>query len=74
MADRIPGAQFVELEGDLHQPWLGDSEALCSEIEGFVTGVRPHRPEPGLVGDLQSDIESSTLVAHDLGNRRWAEV
>lgn len=75
MADRIPGAHFVELEGDLHQPWLGDSEAVCGEIEGFVTGVRPHRPEPGVVrAILQSDIESSTLVAHELGNRRWADL
>lgn len=37
MADRIPGAQFVELDGDDHVMWVGDSEAVCCEIETFVT-------------------------------------
>jgi hypothetical protein len=75
MAGRIPGARFVELDGDEHILWLGDSEALCGEIEGFVTGIRPHMPEPGVVrAILQSDIEGSTLLANDLGNERWADL
>ena len=75
MADRIPGARFVELDGDEHTLWLGDSEALCGEIEGFVTGIRPHTPEPGVVrAILQSDIEGSTVLANDLGNERWADL
>ena len=57
------GARFVELDGDEHILWLGDSEALCGEIEGFVTGIRPHTPEPGVVrAILQSDIEGSTVL------------
>jgi DNA-binding SARP family transcriptional activator/pimeloyl-ACP methyl ester carboxylesterase len=36
MAERIAGARFVELAGDDHIMWLGDVEALCSEIERFV--------------------------------------
>lgn len=75
MADRIPGARFVELDGDEHIPWLGDSEALCAEIEEFVTGIRPHTPEPGVVrAILQCDIEGSTVLANDLGNERWADL
>jgi pimeloyl-ACP methyl ester carboxylesterase len=75
MADLIPGARFVELDGDEHILWLGDSEALCGEIEGFVTGIRPHTPEPGVVrAILQSDIEGSTVLANDLGNERWADL
>lgn len=36
IADHISGARFVELAGDDHVMWLGDVEALCSEIERFV--------------------------------------
>lgn len=41
MAELIPGTRFVELEGDDQVMWLGDLEALCGEIEHFITGVRP---------------------------------
>jgi pimeloyl-ACP methyl ester carboxylesterase len=41
MAERIPGARFVELQGDDHVLWLGDLEAPCGEIEHFITGVHP---------------------------------
>lgn len=37
MAERIPGARFVELEGEDHVMWVGDIERLCGEIERFVT-------------------------------------
>ncbi len=75
MAGLIPGARFVELEGDDHVLWLGDIEALCGEIEHFLTGVRPAAPEPGAVMTiLHCDIEGSTLLAHKLGDERWADL
>ena len=75
MAERIPGARFVELEGGDHVMWLGDVEALCGEIEHFITGVRPAAPEPGAVMTiLQCDIEGSTLLAQTLGDERWADL
>jgi len=75
LADRIPEARFIELEGDEHIPWLGDVEALCIEIEHFVTGVRPHAPEPGVVrAILHCDIERSTPLARRLGDARWADL
>jgi DNA-binding SARP family transcriptional activator len=36
MAERIPGARFVELVGEDHIMWVGDIEPLCAEIERFV--------------------------------------
>ena len=36
IAEHVDDARFVELEGDDHIMWLGDSEALCAEIERFV--------------------------------------
>jgi len=67
MAEQIPGGRFVELEGDDHILWLGDVEALCGEIEQFITGIRPARPEPGAVTTiLQCAVESSTRLAREL--------
>jgi pimeloyl-ACP methyl ester carboxylesterase/DNA-binding CsgD family transcriptional regulator len=43
MAERIPGARFIELAGDDHVMWVGDVEALCAEIEMFLTGSKPRR-------------------------------
>jgi pimeloyl-ACP methyl ester carboxylesterase len=39
IAEHVEGARFVELDGHDHILWLGDSEALCAEIERFVLGV-----------------------------------
>jgi pimeloyl-ACP methyl ester carboxylesterase/DNA-binding CsgD family transcriptional regulator len=38
LADRIPGATFVELAGDDHFPWRGDSFALATAVERFLGG------------------------------------
>jgi hypothetical protein len=40
VAERIPGATFVELPGVDHLPFVGDQDALLDEIEGFLTGSR----------------------------------
>jgi pimeloyl-ACP methyl ester carboxylesterase len=75
LAERIPGARFIELTGDEHLPWLGDAEALCAEMEQFVTGVRPQAREPGVVrAILLCDLEGSTTLAHRLGDERWADL
>jgi DNA-binding SARP family transcriptional activator/pimeloyl-ACP methyl ester carboxylesterase len=39
MAERIEGAHFVELEGDDHLLYVGDTDAICREIETFLVGV-----------------------------------
>jgi pimeloyl-ACP methyl ester carboxylesterase len=44
MAERIPGARYVELPGADHLPWIGDVEPIVAEIQELVTGTRP---EPG---------------------------
>ena len=33
-ADQIPGARYVELSGDDHLPWVGDSEAIVERSSG----------------------------------------
>jgi class 3 adenylate cyclase len=75
LAERIPGARFIALAGDEHLPWLGDAEALCAEIEHFVTGIRPAVREPGVVrAILLCDLEGSTKLARTLGDERWTDL
>jgi DNA-binding SARP family transcriptional activator/pimeloyl-ACP methyl ester carboxylesterase len=40
MAERIAGARFVELDGDDHLLWVGDSAAICREIESFLIALK----------------------------------
>jgi class 3 adenylate cyclase len=72
IAERIPNARFVELEGVDHIPFMGDSDAIVDEVEEFVTGVRPP-PESELVlaTVLFTDIVDSTGRAAELGDHRW---
>jgi len=72
MAEHIPGAKFVELEGGDNMYSLGDSEALIGEIEEFLTGER-HRVEADrmLATVLFTDICNSTEHAARMGDRGW---
>jgi class 3 adenylate cyclase/pimeloyl-ACP methyl ester carboxylesterase len=75
LADRIPGSRFIELPGSAHAPWFGDTERFCTEVEHFVTGVRPVEREPGAVRTiLHCDIVDSTARAVSLGDERWSEL
>ena len=75
MAKYISGAKLVELVGEDHTPWVGDTDALVDEIEEFLTGIR-HGPEPDriLATVLFTDIVGSTKRAAELGDRDWREV
>ena len=42
VAERIPGAKFVEMSGVDHLPFVGDQDSLVDEIEEFLTGDRQH--------------------------------
>ncbi len=48
LAEHIPGARYVELEGSDSLFSVGDSEAILGEIEEFLTGTR-HEREPDRV-------------------------
>ena len=68
MAERIPGAKYVELSSPDHAPWVGNTDAIVDEIEEFVTGVR-RGPEHDrvLATVLFSDIVDSTRHAPSWG-------
>jgi len=44
IAERIPGARFIELAGDDHIPWVGDIDSIVDPIQEFLTGGRPTSP------------------------------
>jgi class 3 adenylate cyclase len=72
MASKIPGARYVELEGDDNMFSLGDSEAVIGEIEEFLTGTRHERePDRMLATVLFTDICESTARAAEMGDRGW---
>jgi class 3 adenylate cyclase len=75
MASQIPDAVLVELPGDDHLPWAGDSEAVVGEIEEFLTGVRKAaEPDRVLATVLFTDIVGSTARAADLGDAAWTDL
>jgi pimeloyl-ACP methyl ester carboxylesterase/class 3 adenylate cyclase len=75
VAERIPGARFVELPGIDHIPFLGDWESLAGEIEEFLTGARSAVEwDRVLTTVLFTDIVGSTSVAARLGDRAWREL
>ncbi len=75
VADRIPGARFVEFSGNDHLPFVGDQDAILDEMEEFLTGVR-HRIEPDTV--LATVLVGRIVGVKDhvdrLGQDRWLEL
>ncbi|HYM55360.1 MAG TPA: adenylate/guanylate cyclase domain-containing protein, partial [Solirubrobacteraceae bacterium] len=75
LAERIPGALYVELEGIDSFPFVGDSEAIVEEIEGFLTGVRGGGElERALLTVMFTDIVDATGHAARLGDGRWRDL
>jgi class 3 adenylate cyclase len=75
IAERIPGAKLVMLEGSDNLMVAGDSDAILDEIEEFLTGTRQERaPDRVLATVMFTDIVDSTRRASELGDRRWREL
>ena len=75
LAEHIPDSKFVELTGDDHLWWVGDSEAIIDEVEEFLTGVRTG-PDPDrvLATVLFTDIVGATERAVELGDSAWRDL
>ena len=72
LAARIPGARFIELEGEDHVPF-DDPDQIVDEVEEFLTGVRPApHSDRVLATILFTDLVGSTALAQDLGDAPWA--
>jgi class 3 adenylate cyclase len=69
VAEKIPGAKFVELPGQDHLPFVGDQDAVLDEVEEFLTGVR-HRAEPETV---LATILYARVVDHEAHEKRFGD-
>lgn len=64
LANRIPHSKFVELPGNDHCFWVGDTFRVLAELQAFVTGIRPTkqvRPSLSTAHYSKIDIESTML-------------
>jgi DNA-binding SARP family transcriptional activator/pimeloyl-ACP methyl ester carboxylesterase len=74
IAERIPGARFVELAGDDHVPWV-DADQIVDEVEEFLTGTRPPpRADSVLTTLLVTEIAASAQRERELGERHWRQL
>ena len=74
VAELIPGARFVEIEGDDHLAHMGDADELIDEIEEFLTGARRRRETDRVLATvLFTDIVGSTELAARAGDRSWRD-
>jgi class 3 adenylate cyclase len=75
VAERIPDARFVELEGEDVLVIASDSDTLVAELEEFFTGARRERePDRVLATVMFTDIVGSTERAAELGDARWRQL
>lgn len=75
LAQHIPTARYVELNGNDHLWWVGDSESIVVEIQEFLTGERPTtEPDRALATILFTDIVDSTKQATIMGDQRWRDL
>jgi class 3 adenylate cyclase len=76
LADHIPGARYLEVDGDTEAPWLTEPDTILTGIEEFLTG-RHAAPPPShraLRTVLFTDMVASTQHAAAAGDERWRAV
>ncbi len=75
LADHIPDAEFIELEGSNQIAYLGDTEEWLNAVERFVVGSAAAAEGTRTMATmLFTDIVGSTELAADVGDRRWREL
>jgi class 3 adenylate cyclase len=75
LADQIPDARVLEIEGGDHEMYSGDVDAVLDAVEEFVTGAR-RVPDTNrvLATVLFTDIVDSTRKATEVGDTRWKDL
>lgn len=76
LADHIPGARLLEVEGRDHVPWLVDPDRILTVVEEFLTGSQAARSPSrrALRTVLFTDLVASTQHAAATGDERWRAV
>ena len=76
LADHIPGARYLEVEGTDHFPWFDEPDKVLTGIEEFLTGshAAPSQSHRALRTVLFTDMVASTQHAAAAGDERWRAV
>jgi pimeloyl-ACP methyl ester carboxylesterase/class 3 adenylate cyclase len=76
LADHIPGARYLEVDGVDHAPFLTEPDKILTEIEEFLTGshAAPSPSHRALRTVLFTDMVASTQHAAATGDQRWRAV
>ena len=74
IAASIPDAQFVLLDGNIHFPYMGDTDSVLRVISNFLGDPFPKEDDRQLITILFTDIVSSTQKAAELGDQAWKEL
>jgi pimeloyl-ACP methyl ester carboxylesterase/class 3 adenylate cyclase len=76
LADHIPGARYLEVDGVDCLPWFTEPDKILVGIEEFLTGshAAPSQSHRALRTVLFTDIVASTQHAAATGDERWRAV
>jgi pimeloyl-ACP methyl ester carboxylesterase len=76
LADHIPGARLLEVDGTDHVPWLTEPDKILTGIEELLTGshAAPSQSHRALRSVLFTDMVASTQHAAATGDERWRAV
>ena len=76
LADHIPGARYLEVDGVDHAPWFTEPDRILTGIEEFLTGshAAPAQSHRALRTVLFTDMVASTQHAAAAGDERWRAV
>ena len=76
LADHIPGARYLEVDGADHAPWFTEPDTILTGIEEFLTGshAAPSQSHRALRTVLFTDMVASTQHAAAAGDERWRAV
>jgi class 3 adenylate cyclase len=76
LADHIPGARYLEVDGVDCMPWFTEPDTILTGIEEFLTGshAAPSPSHRALRTVLFTDMVASTAHAAAAGDERWRAV
>jgi pimeloyl-ACP methyl ester carboxylesterase/DNA-binding NarL/FixJ family response regulator len=75
IARSIPDAQFIELPGTDHLPFIGDQDAVVDAVQEFLTGIRPTAvSDRVLTTVLAIELVNPTATAARAGQLRWRQI
>src|SRR5207302_2525186 len=72
LAERIVDARYVELPGNNHHVFYGDTEGVVGEVRVFLDSLREHVATDRVLATLLfTDIVGSTAHAAKIGDDKW---